>query len=211
MREEKESWETRNVFEQRQLASRVNKQMNELISLLTRSLNIHLNVGQHFQVNSSAVFLTVESLTGESLSNKQISTVDNALLRLPSTWNISLNDISNPSLRVRYLFSSLLSFVMFDLSSRRWNLCLPSVALRWICLDRFHCHWLMKKERKFPFEHLLIDPWKCLFLVILRSDCLRWLCKMSLRWRMIPSHMVLSSIFIRLIWLKHHHRRLLFI
>jgi hypothetical protein len=101
------SLESRNLFEQKQLAARVNKEMNELMSLLTRSLNIHLNVGQHFQVNTPNVFMSLESLTSESLSKKVIPTVGNAFLRLPPTLNISFNGTSTMSLRVRlvYLFS----------------------------------------------------------------------------------------------------------
>jgi hypothetical protein len=95
------SLESRNLFEQKQLATKVNKEMNELMSLLTRSLNIHLNVGQHFQVNASSVFMSLEGLTSESLSKKEIPTVGNALLRLPPTLNISFNGTSTMSLRVR--------------------------------------------------------------------------------------------------------------
>ena len=94
------TWQTQNLFEQKQLASKVNEEMNELTILLTRSLNIHLNVGQHFTVNSPNVFMSLESLTSDSLSNKQIPTVGNALLRLPSILNISLNHTSSSSLRV---------------------------------------------------------------------------------------------------------------
>ena len=102
------SLETRNLFEQKQLAERVNREMNELISLVTRSLNFRLNVEQHFTVDSPAVFMSLERLTTESLSNKEIQMVGNAFLRLPSTLNISLNDTSSPSLRVRlFWFFSL--------------------------------------------------------------------------------------------------------
>ena len=41
IQEEKESFDNRNLFEQKQLAKKLNKEMKELIRLLTRSLNIH--------------------------------------------------------------------------------------------------------------------------------------------------------------------------
>lgn len=117
--EEKESFfslslETRNWFQRKHLAEKVNKQMNELIALLTRSLNIHLNIGQRFQVNTTAIVMILENVTRQSLSNKQISTFGNALLRLPPTLNISLHHSSPPSLRVR-LFSLLFSSSIFSL------------------------------------------------------------------------------------------------
>ena len=101
IQEEKESSDNRNLVEQKQLAKKLNREMNEVMRLLTRSLNIHLNVGQHFQVNTSAVFVSLESLSRESLAKKEIPIVGNALLHLPSMLNISLNDTSTASLRVR--------------------------------------------------------------------------------------------------------------
>ena len=56
----------------------------------------------------------------------------------------------------------------------------------------------MAKEMKFLFKRLLISWWKCSFL--------RCLCRMSLNWRMILYSLLVSSIFISLISLKHSHR-----
>lgn len=53
------SLKSRHLFEQKRLASRVNKDRKELISLLNRLLNIHWNVGQHFAVNSPGVSMSL--------------------------------------------------------------------------------------------------------------------------------------------------------
>ena len=99
-----------NLFDQRQLASRVLKEMKEVSSLLTRAMNIHLNVEQQFILNTSNVFVSFQTLNAESLLGKEIPLLDNARLRLPSTWNVSLQKYSTGSLRVR-------SSVSFDLLS----------------------------------------------------------------------------------------------
>ena len=132
------SLETRNLFEQNQLASTLNKQMNEMVLLATRALNIHLNVEQHFAVNSPTVFISSDRLTSESLSNKEISMVGKAFVRLLPTLNNSLSNTSSLS-----LLSCLPGLISMLLSSPLWNDCLSPVDLwyrRWICLDRFHCH-----------------------------------------------------------------------
>jgi hypothetical protein len=111
----------RNVQSQKSVANQVFEQMNELISLLTRGLNVHLNVGQNFTLNSSSVFMSMETLATESLFNKEIQSVGNARLRLPSQLNLSLDPHLRHSLRVRSS-SFFLSLVSFSSSSQHWNL-----------------------------------------------------------------------------------------
>jgi len=48
---------------QQQLANQIQNQMNEIISKLTSALRIHLNIGQHFQLNTSEVFFSLSSQT----------------------------------------------------------------------------------------------------------------------------------------------------
>ena len=105
---------TQNLFDQKELSSRLLKQMKEVSSLLTRSLNIHLNVEQQFTVNTSSVFMSLETLKIQSLLRKEIPSVGNAWLRLPSTWNLSLQEYPTGSLRVR---SFLFMQVDFSLQS----------------------------------------------------------------------------------------------
>ena len=65
------------------MANRVLKQMQEVSSLLTSALNIHLNVEQQVTMNTSNVFMSLQTLKIESFLEKQIRSVGNARLRLP--------------------------------------------------------------------------------------------------------------------------------
>jgi hypothetical protein len=61
-----------------------------MISSLTSALNIHLNIGQNSTLNTSAAFMSLETLSIQLLSNKQIQQVGNAQIHLP-TLNINQN------------------------------------------------------------------------------------------------------------------------
>jgi hypothetical protein len=61
-----------------------------MISSLTSALNIHLNIGQKSTLNTSAAFMSLETLSIQLLSNKQIQQVGNAQIHLP-TLNINQN------------------------------------------------------------------------------------------------------------------------
>lgn len=87
------SWESiakgRNLYYQQQTADLINDQTRKTISLLTSALNVHLNQGEHFTTNTSSVFMSLEMLSFEFLSNKTIQTRGNAQIHLPS--NLSSN------------------------------------------------------------------------------------------------------------------------
>ena len=83
--------------------------MTEVTDLLTRALNIHLNVEQQFTMNTPSIFMSMETVKVGSLLGKEIPSVGNARLRLPSIWNLSLDPHQTGSLRVRRL-SVLLIF-----------------------------------------------------------------------------------------------------
>jgi len=54
----------------KELANQIENQVKEIISRLNSILNIHLNVGQQSIVNTSEVFMSLQSAeTIESLSN----------------------------------------------------------------------------------------------------------------------------------------------
>ena len=94
----------RNVAYQKKVSREVTEQMNGLISLLSRGLKIHLNIGQEFHVKTPAVFMSTEILSADALSNKEIQFVSNARVRLPTRFNRS----ERTSLRVRFFFFDLL-------------------------------------------------------------------------------------------------------
>jgi hypothetical protein len=85
------SWETiqknRNLYYQQQIANQIITQSIETISLLTAALHIHLNIGQNFTINTSSVFMSLETTSMESLSNKLIQQIENTQIHLPSTIN----------------------------------------------------------------------------------------------------------------------------
>jgi hypothetical protein len=73
-----------------------------MISVLTSALNIHLNIGQNSTMNTTAVFMSLETLSSiQSLSNKQIQQIGNAQIHLPI---LNMNSSGRISLRVRYFF-----------------------------------------------------------------------------------------------------------
>jgi hypothetical protein len=70
------SWETiqkdRVFYFQKQLVDEIRSQMSEMISLLTATLNIYLNVSQKFFDYTPEMFLSLETVTVRSLLDKQI-------------------------------------------------------------------------------------------------------------------------------------------
>ncbi len=98
------SWETiqqgRNNYYQKQMAQQINNEITETISLITSSLNIHLNIGQNLIMNTSSVFMSLETTSISSLTNKLIQQVGNAQIRIPSNFNLITNDDTSISLRV---------------------------------------------------------------------------------------------------------------
>jgi len=61
----------KNIYQQKELANQIQNQVKEMISRLNSILNIHLNIGQQSIVNTSEVFMSLQSETIESLSNQQ--------------------------------------------------------------------------------------------------------------------------------------------
>jgi hypothetical protein len=98
------SWETiqrgRNNYYQQQMADTINTQSTETISLMTNTLRIHLNIGQQLTINSSSVFLSDETTSISSLSNKLIQQIGDAQIRIPSSFSLTTDDNSAISLRV---------------------------------------------------------------------------------------------------------------
>jgi hypothetical protein len=98
------SWETieknRNIYYQKQLANQISTQTTQTMALLTSTLNIHLNLGQNLTTNTSSVFMSLETISTTSLSNKLIEQVGNAQIQIPSNFEINSTDDNSISLRV---------------------------------------------------------------------------------------------------------------
>ena len=106
------SWETiqknRNLYYQKQTAERIRYQTSETASLLTLALNNHLNIGQNITMNTSSIFMSIETFPIESLANKRLEPIRNVQITLPSTFNTNFTSNRTVSLRVCF-FSFVLN------------------------------------------------------------------------------------------------------
>ncbi|CAF0990631.1 unnamed protein product [Adineta steineri] len=102
----------RNIYYQKQLANQINSQVTQMISLLTSSLNIHLNIGQSSLMNTSQSFISLETISTESLKDRLVKQVENAQFNIPSDF--ILNTTSNSSISLRTKIDPLASFGNFQ-------------------------------------------------------------------------------------------------
>ena len=59
------------VFDfQKELADSLNEKRNQMIFILTSSLNLHLNLGQNYSIETPQVFLSLQTISLQSLSNR---------------------------------------------------------------------------------------------------------------------------------------------
>lgn len=131
----------RNIFYQKELAKEIIDQTSAILSLVTQSLNIHLNLGQQFQLTNPSLVVSLETLTLSSLSKKEIQPIPGVQLRFPSTINASTSTNGSTSVRVRILLrSSIDRSTRFDFSppSNHWRrLAMVNRRRTRISLDRF--------------------------------------------------------------------------
>ena len=89
------TWETlehsRNIHQQRKFSNEMTTKVHQMISLLSSTLNLHINVGQNCQINTPEVFMSMETLSTTSLSNKSIEPVSNARIQLPLNFTTNYN------------------------------------------------------------------------------------------------------------------------
>ncbi|CAF4232511.1 unnamed protein product, partial [Adineta steineri] len=102
----------RNIYYQKQLANQINSQVTQIISLLTSSLNIHLNIGQSSLMNTSQSFVSLETISIQSLKDRLVKQVENAQFSIPSSF--ILNSTSNSSISLRSKIDPLASFGNFQ-------------------------------------------------------------------------------------------------
>ncbi|CAF1181508.1 unnamed protein product [Adineta steineri] len=89
----------RNIYYQKQLANEISTQVTSIISLITSSLNIHLNIGQNSIINTSQTYMSLETISTQSLSNRIVKQIGNAQFHIPSEFVLNTNDNSSISLR----------------------------------------------------------------------------------------------------------------
>ena len=142
----------RNLFYQQRLSLEVTQQMNDLISLLGKGLNLHLNLGQQFNMNTPGVMMSFETLSVRSLAEKEIQLVSNARIRLPAMFN----GTERNSLRVRIQRPKERCPSLFSMFSPHSNRCLHSVSRTRISPDRSLSLDSMEMEMNFLFTPLWI-------------------------------------------------------
>ena len=107
------SWDTiqsgRNQYYQRQLAHQIQSKTTATLGLLTKALNVHLNMGQNMTMNTSSVFMSLETVSIRSLGNRVLHQSGDARIQIPSTLQMGPNNHTSVSLRVRLSTSSLLT------------------------------------------------------------------------------------------------------
>ena len=90
----------RNEYYQKQLADQLTTKVNEILSLLSSAMDIHLNIGQKSIINTANAYMSTETISADGLLNKNIQQVANAQIQLPSQFNSNLSRDSPLSLRV---------------------------------------------------------------------------------------------------------------
>jgi hypothetical protein len=96
-----------NSYYQKQLANQIESQMTDLMSILTSTLHIYLNVGQQTMINALQVFMSLQTQSIQWLANQQIHQVGGALIVLPSTFQT--NTTLNAAVSIRVFFSLFLT------------------------------------------------------------------------------------------------------
>ncbi len=114
----------RNIYYQKKLANETMNQVNNITSLVTSALNIHLNIGQKLTMNTPEAFMLVETMSVKSLFNKKIQQVGTAGIRIPSNLNLDLDPSTTVSLRVSFNLKMIILFNAIYFSPR-WNDLLP--------------------------------------------------------------------------------------
>jgi hypothetical protein len=99
----------RNNYFQKEMSKRINSLSEETMSWITRALNVHLNLGQSLIINTSEVFMSLETTSVESLSNKLVKQIENAQIRLPFNLTSNMNNETSISVRVSFCLDHFLS------------------------------------------------------------------------------------------------------
>ena len=99
------SWQAiqkgRNQYYQKQLANQIEAKTTSTLSLLTTALNVHLNMGQNLTMNTSSLFMTLETISIESLAQRTVQQPGNAHIQIPSSIQFNSTKHTSVSLRVR--------------------------------------------------------------------------------------------------------------
>ena len=88
------------------LFEQITKQVNQTTLFITRAFNYHLNLGQHFTIDTPQVLMSLETTSTDLLSNRTIKQMSHSQITFPS--NISL--YQNESVLIRSKLETLAPF-----------------------------------------------------------------------------------------------------
>ena len=111
----------KNIYQQKELANEIENQMKEIISRLNSILNVHLNVGQQSIVNTSEIFVSLQSGAIESLLNQQFSQIQTKSIRIQSKIEPLASFANSANTNV----SRSISFSIFDSNGNEISLNYP--------------------------------------------------------------------------------------
>jgi len=100
--------QSQNLYYQKQSANQINTLVQQINSLIVASLNIHLNLEQNYTLNTSQTFMTLQTISTESLGDRLVQLVGNAQFQIPS--NFTLSTTTNSSISLRVCFSFFIKF-----------------------------------------------------------------------------------------------------
>jgi hypothetical protein len=95
--------QSHNLYYQKESANQINTLVEQIHSLIVSSLNIHLNLGQNYTLNTSQTLMTLQTISIESLGDRLVQLVGNAQFQIPS--NLTLSTTTNSSILLRVCFS----------------------------------------------------------------------------------------------------------
>ena len=102
------SWQTiergRNQYYQRQLSNQIQTKTSATLDLLSSALKTHLNVGQNVTMNTSSLFMSMETVTVKALSTRTVYQSGGARIQMPPTLRLEPSNQTSISLRVRFFY-----------------------------------------------------------------------------------------------------------
>ena len=137
--------------------------MADTFAFVSAALNIHLNIGQNTTINTSSVFVTMETASPNALASRVLEPMAGAQIRLPSTLQVNTTDnASSVSLRVSRLFCSSCSLRIQPTYSHSCNHWRHQATLARtptpMCPPRWPCPFSTRTAMRSPFTPPPINP-----------------------------------------------------
>lgn len=80
----------------------INTQFEEILSMITDALKIHLNIEQMMSINTSSILMTLKRISANITSSQRIDLNDRTQILFPDNLHLNATKNSTISLRVRF-------------------------------------------------------------------------------------------------------------